>query len=279
MKASYLIPGSEVCVQGRCYRGLPSEVRFIDSPRSGWFWRPRNVSRALPVDAGCARYYKPFGFLYLRHGFGRSLPVWEHIGVLAWTGLTGVIVESTWHPPHFGRVSEFWQALRPRLAESSRDMAWCRPEKAVIWRYPARRGYTEFMPHADPKERRLIVRIRAEYKGIGSLEREFEFPRDVETLISAFDIHSPAYPSTWKWRFGRVATRCGWPHLYRMVWPHHQSNEITLGHFVHHRLVDLLGACSLASHRYLPSGILISHCAGLEADLQVISRAKFSVIV
>ncbi len=274
MKRKFLKEGTDVSVHGKSYRGFPSEVRFSASSRTGWFWQPRGECSALPVAVSLARYYRPFGFLYLRHGFGRALPVWEHIGVLAFTGLTGVVVRSSWHPPHFGRVSEFWEALKPHLVETAADATWCRPERRVSWRYPNRDGYTEFAPHPDPCERSLIVRIVSDYRGIGKLEREFVFPRDVELLLEAFTIYSPAYPATWKWPIAKLAARLGWPHLHKMVWPHLQSNEATIVLYFYHRLVDLLGAFSLASHTHLPSGILTSVRAGLEADLRVLQMAR-----
>ena len=278
MKRKYLKEKAVVTVRGRTYRGFPSEFRFIDSSKVGWFWRPLRSSSEIAVEANLARYYKPWGFLYLRHSFGRSLPVWEHIGALAFTGLTGVVVESSWHPPHFGRVFELWDALAPHIVESEQDVSWCRPERAVTWRYPNRDGFVRFEPHHDPCERSLIIRIVSDYRGIGTLEKEFLFPRDVLVLQDAFSIYSPAYPATWRWPIARLAAYLGWPHLHKMVWPHSQPKEKTIELYLRHRLVDLVGAFSLSSHRHLPSGILTSVRAGLEADLNVLTLARYSPI-
>lgn len=279
MKRTFLREGTVVPIRGQSYRGFPSEIRFSEHSRVGWFWKPGKNYPPLPIDVTLARYYKPFGFLYLRHGFGHALPVWEHAGVLAFTGLTGVVVESSWHPPHFGRVFEFWDALKPHIVETKDDVGWCRPEKKVLWRYPNRDGYVEFTPHEDSCERSLVVRICSDYRGIGRLEREFVFPRDTEALLHAFSIHSPAYPK-WplKWPLANAASFFGWPHLHRMVWPHLQPPEQTIELYLLHRLADALGALSLVSHTHLPSGIYTSVRAGLEADLNVVRLARFSPI-
>ena len=277
MKKLIMNNGAIVPVTGQCYRGLPSELRFIDSPRCGIYWRPPGESQPLKVDVSIAKYYERFGFLYLRHG-RRALPVWEHIGALAWTGLSGVIVESTWHPPHFGRVKEFWEALRPNLVASTEDVSWCRPERTVVWRYPKRDGFTQLDPHLDVREKSLKVRLVSDYKGCGGLEGEFSFPADIDVLLRAFDAYSPAYPPKWKWRIATAASWLGWPHRHRMTWPHKQPDAATIELFLLHRLADLVGAFSLASHRHLPSGVLTSYCSGFEADIEVLRLARFNAI-
>lgn len=274
MKKLRLKAGTRVPVFGKDYRGFETEVWFTETPRDGWYWRPFEQGPLLPIEIGLARYYKVFGFIYLRHGFN-SLAVWEHIAAMMYSGLTGVIVEGSPHPPYHGRVSELWDALCPNIIDTGDEVAWCRPVQRTEWRYPEQRaGFTRIEPHADPQNHSLDITIKIDYPGIGAVTKDFSFPAAWPVLQEAFRVHAQGY-SRRKWWAACFLSMFGWPHINSICWPHEQSKEETTDLFLRHRLVDLLGGVSLASHDRLIAGRITSVCSGHLADLEVLRLTKF----
>ncbi|OHA21017.1 MAG: hypothetical protein A2849_01770 [Candidatus Taylorbacteria bacterium RIFCSPHIGHO2_01_FULL_51_15] len=273
-----LAQGTEVKVVGKDYRGLRAEIRFSATERDGWFWRPFPRGPLLPIEIGLARYYPPFGFIYLRHGW-YSLAVYEHVGAPVFTGLTGIIVEGTAHPPYHGRALELWEALNREALEHGGDARWCRPVEAVEWRYPnegrGRERYTRFEPHTDIDNHSLDVEILSDYPGIGALTKHFSFPADSAVLNRSFRVHAQGFPK-WKRPVARIASYLGWPHFNCVTWPSDYSGEEAIERFVLHRLTDVLGAFSLVSHNRLPAGRITSIRSGHLGDLEVLRRARFA---
>ena len=275
MKKKRLRQGVSIPVFGQDYRGLQSEVWFTETPQEGWYWRPYKYGPILPINISLARYYV-FGFIYLRH-WRSSLAVWEHIAALMYTGLTGVIVEGSSHPPYHGRVRELWDTVRPHLIETGEEVEWCRPVREVEWRYPKRNGFTRIVPHDDKIKRTLDVTIHIDYPGIGSVTKDFSFPSEWSTLEDAFSVYAQGFPR-WKRPVALLLSEFGWPHACSLTWPHEQSREETTDLFLRHRLVDLLGGLSLASHNRLLAGRVISVRSGHLADLNALSMTGFTPI-
>jgi len=274
MKKFRLKPGTKVSVHGRDYRGFATEIQFSETSREGWYWRPFPEGPLLPIEASLARYYKVFGFIYLRYGYS-SFAVWEHIAAMFYTGLTGVIVEGSPHPPSFGRPLEYWEALKPYLIESKEEVQWCRPLRPVEWSYPgSRRGYTRIEPNAKPFNLSLHVDIEIDYPRIGRLRKEFFFPSTLPLFVDAFNVHAQGYPN-WKWRAAQLLSQFGWPHINAFVWPHEQTTTKTADLWWKHRLTDLMGGISLAAHNRLLAGKITSVCSGHLADLEVLRLADF----
>ena len=273
MKKIRLKSGTDVLIKGKDYRGFPAGIRFRRAPQDGWYWHPSPEGPLIPITTKIVRYYRVFGFLYLRQK--RSfLAVWEHIGSMAFMGLTGVIVEGSGHPPYHGRVLELWSALKPHFETTNEEVKWCRPTHTVEWRYPRRDGFTRFAPHADPTRHSLDVTIMIDYPSVGKLTKDFSFPNAMSLLETSFQVHAQGYPKE-KYPFAKLISILGWPHLNSAVWPHRQSPAETLELFIRHRLVDLLGALSLCGQDRLLAGKVISICSGHLADLNALRQATF----
>ena len=195
------------------------------------------------------------------------LNIWEHIGVLRWTGLDGVFVSGTRWPPYFGRALEIWEKLAPYCTLTDEPMEWIRPRWKNRWVYAnGRSGYVEIEPHKDLDQTGLDIEVKIDYLTLGEETRHFRLPCSTEDWHTMLASKSPGWPR-WRYEVCCLAEKFGWPHMNSVTWPQEMPPSVALQQFALHRVGDLLGALSLVSSRKLLSGKVTSYCAGHEADL------------
>ena len=153
---------------------------------------------------------------------------------------------------------------------------WVAPKASAEWHYSGEReGSVAIAPHEDPNVKSLVVKVEISYKGLGDTKLEYEFPKDLISLQEIFEAKTQGWPM-WRYHFCRFfLAKLGWPHLNAITWPQQFSREDALRQFALHRVGDLLGALSLASHDALPSCVVTSRFAGHEADLGALSKVSW----
>ncbi len=262
-----------VTVEGKDVWGRRGWIRFSPSRMSGWHWKTSS-GETVAIDKEIVAYNKWLRFISLSYG-GHSIHIWEHIGVLRFFGLDGILVESSPWPPYHGRAFELWRALYPHARRSEEMIPWCTPEYDAEWHYGGVRqgGYTRIVPILEKK---LGLTVTADYEGIGAKTIRFtidsripfELASNMDPVIEA---HSQGWPRRRYW-FCLLLQLLGWPHFYNVTWPQHQDSRQTIELFARHRVGDLLGALSLLSHDKLPACMVWSVKSGHEADLHVLEK-------
>ncbi len=259
----------EVIITGRDFFGRKAWIKFIPSEDPGWFWRPRAGETPIPITADIVRRGKNHLTLFSRK---KTLHIYEHIGVLRFLGIDGVIIEATAWPPYHGRPLELWNAVKECCTKSDEDFLWYTPEKDIGWRYPNAEPprYTFIRPLKTPG---LRIEILVEYPEIGSKKLLVNIPQNATVLLRAFEVYSQGWPR-WRYYASRAASFAGWPHHHKTIWPQKHVPTQTIKFFALHRLVDLLGGLSTISNTKLIAGIVLSERSGHEADIRVAQSIK-----
>lgn len=243
----------------------PARITFSPFPELGWWWKTPSGSIG-PIKLETTSPVVRCNCLTLRRRLD-LLAIYEHIGALKWTGLTGVLVESTPLPPYDGRVIEQWEALQFKTEATEDPIHWVTGRhdgETMIYHQKVPDGFIQYLPSYFPE---LKVTIHIDYPGLG--EYKLVWQSHQEPLTSAFNAFTQGYS---KWH-QQVANFIGWAHLDKVNWNDGTwSNQITLQRYALHRLADLLGALSLVTNDKLLAGEIISYGAGHAEDLRLIKQ-------
>lgn len=282
----------EVSVEGKNFWGFPSRLTFTPTTNGerGWFWLPRPGENPIPINADRA-VSKPRRISLAHRGAAGPtcyLHCYEHIGVLRFTGLDGVIVSQIgsfptpeW-PPHFGRAYELCMALSKCWEIAGETIPWISIPKTVRGSRKSRRArYTQLQPpavgEANPDELCLTVAIYGDYAGVGTGTAHYRIPFQtgigMENLENIMATHTQGFPRMLFYP-SLLASCFGWPHHRRTVWPQEHGCAPAVDLFLAHRLGDLLGALSLMSHTALPALHAVSYLSGHEPDLRAVKQAR-----
>lgn len=259
----------EVTVTGHDFWGRSAWITFTPAQMPGWFWKTDEKTEPLPITLNLVSHHKNRLVLSARD---KQLHIYEHIGVLRFLGIDGVIIKSTSWPPYHGRALELWAALKTQCKESEEEIPWCTIKQSAGWPYPntKQRRLTFIRPSRHPE---LNIQIVIEYPTLGRRELSVQLPRDREILLQALGAYSQGWPLK-RYAVSRLASLLGWPHHTKVTWPQEHPPERTLELFALHRLVDTLGAFSTVSNTQLLAGTIISERSGHKADLRTIQNLE-----
>lgn len=287
----------EVKVEGKNFWGLRSRLTCTPTEHGepGWFWRPAPDEDLVPIDVRCATVQKRrISLAYQGERGARYLHCYEHIGVLRFTGIDGVIISvkgfpAGW-PPHYGRAFELWQAISRHCKDTEEGVPWISIPDATadddgrlvegltgidgLWsdRSP---GFTGLRPNS--KEGRLTVLVRSDYPSVNRWTlyhsvangyEELETP-DLRDCLSAY---TPGFPKRLYYVSLLARFFLRWPHHGRTVWSQKHDYAETINLWAWHRECDLLGVISLVSHTALPALHAVSYLSGHEPDLDAVKR-------
>lgn len=259
-----------VTIYGEDFFGRPAYIKFHPCEKPGWYWLYKPGREPVPIS-------KEIAFCNLRRitlKYARqSLEIYEHIGVLRWLGLDGVVIESSRFPPYHGRAYELWEALKPLCKPNGEKIKWLKPQNPEIGICSEKKRYVEFGFHGRSD---LDLQIIIDHPKIGRKECFYSLPGNgIKKILSAPTLGKPAC----LYYFSKI---CGllkiWPHHNCLTWPQAVSNGELLNNIIKHRLADLLGALSLLSNEGLPLGRLVSYCGGHEADINLIKKIRLEQI-
>lgn len=264
---------NEVTVRGRDFWGRSAHITFTPAGQPGWFWRTHEKADPVAITPQLASLGK--NNIVLRHKRYR-LHFYEHIGVLRFLGIDGVIIESTPWPPYHGRSIELWEAVKEQCTADADEIRWHEIKRWCGFKYPEKEGlrYTHIQPKSKQDEKyELCIEIIADYPELGEKRLVVLLPQDIEIVIAALAVYSQGWPP-WRYHLSRAASLCGWPHHKKTTWPQKHPPQTTIRYFAMHRLIDLLGALSMISNTELVSGQVLSCRSGHTADVHTIRSVR-----
>ena len=258
----------EVKVTGRDYFGRKAWIKFTPARQNGWWWQYHPQEKPVLITPEIVRYF--FRRLTLCHQDYR-LQIYEHIGVLRFIGLDGIIISGSAWPPYHGRPYEIWQKLKPRCKVNQLStIGWQTIAQPLRFNYDHRR--TGFLRITPTNSCCLTADIHCNYPGVGKSELRHSVPTG--PIENAFKIKSQGWPPRYYYP-SLLLSKIGWPTHYAINWPQTDDPKKVAIHFATHRLIDLLGAFSLLGNPdCLLAADIESECAGHEADLSLVFQAN-----
>ena len=265
-----------VTITGTDYFNRPASISFHPYDKAGWFWKTKD-SGIQPITPDLLQYRKRR--LSLIYGKD-ELTVFEHIGALRFTGLDGILIESSPWPPYHGRTLELWEALNPHCKDGGKALRWYTPIHPV--RCDCAGNPKRFTKIVPSQNKCLTALVAIDYPDLGEIElcHGFDGLGDASTLESIFAAKSQGWPM-WLYHPSRVLQ---WfprrpPHKM-MTWPQEHAPHEALRLFSEHRLLDMLGGISvLVPPGGMLAGNIVSMRSGHHGDMRVVSAVSRSGII
>jgi hypothetical protein len=269
-----------IIIRGRYMFDRQLWIRFYPYDKPGFWWRPKANEEPIPITSKIAKHevVNRFSRIILQYK-GEELHFYEHIGALRATGLTGVVIDSTKHPPYFGRVLEMWEELAPFCRPiPDENIPWVKIDSKSIIKSNgiSGSGDVSFLPHNDPF---LGVKIIINYEEIGRIEKEFKLPMGIRELEKLFKPCSLAFPVDFYYScmyyFSKVLSNT-FPLYKSTTWAHKFKGreDLLLEMIAFHRFVDTVGDATLIHHEALPAGIIVSRLGGHKADMELLKEMR-----
>lgn len=253
---------SEVVLWGKDFWGRNSQITFEPGKRGkGWFWRTK---KGLLIPLNYSTVSK--GTRQIQFEFeGEAFHIYEHIGWLKYFGLMDMVIETDPWPPYFGRGKEYLDAILSRIFVTNEEIEWVTVGKTIKW--GDGKATLEVLPR---KSKSLSLVVMVLYKGYGTEHQGLEFP-DYRALKLVADAYTQGWPP-YLYYLSTVASKFGWPHHSRIVWPQKYPASELMVKFARHRFLDLLGALSLVCQDHLLSAQVFSTCCGHKGDLAILPK-------
>lgn len=253
-----------ISLEGDDFWGKPAKITFVPANQKGWFLQTKKDG-VIPIDFRIAKRRK--GRIDLESG-GTILSVYEHIGALRFAGIDGVriITETRW-PPYLGGMMGYLPAFL--LSEYTKDdgiISTIKPKRRAEYNsYNTLQSQTAIRPAT-----RLCLTVQAQWKPL---------PHYVETFATE-ELSEEQWMEIWNAKpqgtllRKRIARFLHWPNMNYVAWiDSFNSKEEAAYAWWLHRVQDILGCLSLASHTSLPVLKYESFCAGHKEDLEVLKQA------
>ena len=254
-----------VNVEGRTKTGLlRADLTIRPSLHDGWRWNGNDVSRV--------RAERRFREVCLEDGPAR-FRMFEHVGALFATGLTGIELVPSVRAPRFSRTLELWEKLKPKVVETDQELTfWSTNDLVAAHCGEAGSGrYITIQPNYDGK---LHIKVCIDYPDIGVCEQDYCFP-DMELLERVF-----AARTLGRWPLEAVVRHltilpvvrdANWAGAFRG-----ETEKARLLRLIcDHRALDILGALCLLvpSGGYLSANVT-SVRGGHECDVKVVNAIR-----
>lgn len=268
-----LVLTEPVQISGPNYYGPNATLTIAPSDEEGWHWQSNGVTRKITPEICSIWGHR----LRLRTDARNSLEIYEHIGPLAWTGLTNVAVSCSGRIPPYLAAGSLWKAVEKKTrVTSDQEIGWITVDRPMRWAYPeVRAGHESFTEVRPARSRELTIELLIDYNGIGSKAGYFCLPSQSgeQALLAALNAPSPGWPPTRR-RWFDLARKLGWPNWGQIAWPQDHDVSQMREIMINHRIQDVLGAFSLLCQSgCLFAGHISSVYSGHMADLQVVKEA------
>jgi UDP-3-O-acyl-N-acetylglucosamine deacetylase len=253
-----------VTVKGYDLFGRKSSITFRPSEQPGWWWD--NNGKVIPIDRKIVKLKK--NQLILEKN-GQKLHTIEHILVLRWLGLDGVIIQSDSWPPYHGRPQEIWDSLKPKTSPVAEEVKWGQHLCFKHVHHDDNRT-VQFCPGLS---KGLSLKIICDFPKFGRREKWFMISQEgdpiLEKCLGARALACNSRSIIIQSISGFLYHLGLWRHHHCLAWPNIRQESL-LDELVSHRLIDLLGALAMLNKNWLPAGIIISHKGGHALDLELI---------
>lgn len=267
-----LLLQKQVRIDGWGVRGYKrAHLTFTPAEKPGWFWRPEPGAQPLPINRDVMGVKKRSVLLAHRD---RELNIYEHIGCLRFSGIDGVILESTPRPPYHGRALEVFEPLHGECKGDGTFFDWVYLKTAVKADIPqAPWRYVTATPLTDGQAPGLYAKVFCAYPHLGEGKTHvFQIPG--EDLTGIWKELTPGMPR-WLYRLSKWGHEVRlWRNHHCINWGRHTPPAITLDRFIRHRFQDLLGALCLVDHLRLPAMNIESHMGGHRVDIDLIHHME-----
>ena len=254
----------QVTITGPDFWGRPSWITFKPANSSGWLWKSPDYIVQISTDIMQLRFHR----VALSNGYS-ELECFEHIGVLRWLGLNGVMIGSCRSPPYFRRPLELWQEIKPNLVEIGKfDWSFPKEENTAAFQRGTESAFTKIQPNL-PDQNGLNVDILCKFDNIGCEAIDFSSPGGERKLEVACEAYALGRPS-WVYWVSKLASLIWWPHHGHVAWVQEHSKDEMMWMIVQHRLVDLLGVLAFAHPTKLLAGRVNSYMGGHRSDVEAV---------
>lgn len=244
-----------------------AQITFHPYDKAGWWWKTKKYGD-IPIDSSIAECGK--SEITLRYK-DEELHVWEHIGVLRFTGIDQVLIESTPWPPYHGRAWELYEKIlkEGKLKSTNEKFLFTSIEEEIVHFYKKGFRYTML---SQTLYKEVDVSIFCQWGNLPMIQRRVSVtPEFVEEIIQT---HAQGYPS-YRYPIAKLCARIGlFEHFDKVVWPkEYPSKKESALLFFEHRVADLLGALSLIDHERLPRLKVTTEFGGHKSDLMALKAS------
>jgi hypothetical protein len=261
-----------VTITGQDIFGRAAFIKFYPSSNPGWYWKCGET--LVPINKKLLALSRNH-YLFLRH-LKYRLYIVEHILVLRWTGLDGIIIESSPWPPYYGRVQEMWDELREYLITTDKNILWINPEKSLTVQKGDR--ILKFITPDTKKSNQLEINVAVDFPQFGGKANKKIIISEANSLALIWCFAAKALfnnsSTIIQIVFGLLNKMGIWKHYKHVLWPRDYNNDQLLKEIVEHRAIDLLGALACFDEKGLPAGEIISYKGGHQLDIQLVKALK-----
>jgi hypothetical protein len=271
-----IILTDEVTIEGPSFLGNNSRITFTPAGEPGWFMivRGKNVKHKIPINHKIASCLK--GRIQLSFG-NVVINTWEHIGMLRFLGIDGVCVEIKYNeswPPYLGGAGSYYELISKHLKLTGDHLPQIKGSTNVLYKYKS--GLKRYESYIENGETNILeLDVFTEWHPFPIYNRmmvinEITQPFLLENVINS---KPQGYPNS-RFYLSKFISLFGWPNHNYIAWQKDFETDKDVAYaFWLHRVQDLLGGLSLASHTALPTGLVVSYNGGHEGDLYVVKNS------
>lgn len=257
----------ELILHGRDFWGNKSSIIFEPTDEPGIYLQTKKDG-VVPIDFRIAKRRK--GRINLEAG-GTTLPVYEHIGGLRFAGFDNFkIIPVTPWPPYLGGMRGFLPGfLLEGYTEEDGVLPIIQPN--CLAQYESGNRINSETGIYMPSDSKFSLLVQAKWSPLPSyVERVYPYTFTPEQWMEFWNAKPQGFPSYRK----KVAKFLKWPNMGHVAWMDDFSSPTEASRaWWKHRVQDILGCLSLASHTHLPLLHYQSFCAGHKEDLKVLTKA------
>lgn len=261
-----------VTVVGPNVWGRTAKITFTPTEKAGWYLQ-NNKGELVPIDHRIAYCQK--NTLMIASG-GTAIKVCEHFLPLRYLGIDGIIVSvpagQIWSP--YLTAGEYYQHLpADDLEPTNEEIPSVEVKNNYHWSYPKTRPGSVSIKATRSGE--LFLNINAKWPGLPEYSGKVALNGNSSDFLKkeVFPSKPQGYPN-WLYPIAKMLSVVGWPNLNKVAWlKDFASLQEASRFFWLHRVQDLLGDLSLASHVALLTANVISVNGGHEADLIVVKKS------
>lgn len=260
----------EVTIRGKNLLRQDASITFLPAGKPGWYLRTLTHG-TVPIDHRIARHRE--GRIQLHCG-DTTINIWEHIGILRFFGIDGVVViaHNKW-PPFLGGVRGYYPAFLKDgvLEEENSVLPTIKP-----LRHDEHQSLNGILACTEISSAdSLELQVQAKWGDLPWYKANLAMD-----VISSKEWYEICDSKPQGWPKGRspllsLAIRLlkQWTDHGNIAWIKDFKNPEDVAYaWGLHRVQDIFGCLSLCSHKALPAMKFRSYCAGHKEDLKVLKK-------
>ncbi len=259
--------------EGRCIRGFRSTLVLEPIHNDGWVWNVDGKDIPITPDIMVSKKRR-IALVYGKH----MLNEFEHIGILRAAGMQHVRISCTqaW-PPYDGGSFALWQAVIPYVYKAGVLHPHRLPNGISALEDDPTRCVTYYGDGNDRDVLRMTGLV--EFPSIREGIYRFGHVYPTDDLLELVRARTLGWPPLLRYPLA-LASKIGWPHYDRILWPQEHYPAETLEETGRHRLQDALAILNFAAPtgRYL-AGAFHTGKGNHATDLGLLKKLSANKIV